>query len=440
MLQIVTRRAGRRLSIITVFAFLACALAVQPAATAPSSGDTARQHPDSRRLSTTARTTALTRRVRLSMHRLVRMRKRPKPRPSQPSSPAPPPLPALPPAPPAPSPPGNPYAGRVGAASHTIWYQRAEQLESLRRARAGGLAWVREDFAWGAFERQPGVWDWSVGDTFMRNAATVGLNVLPVLAYSASWAASGPTIYHPPRDPALYANFAKQLAVRYGPRGTFWLQNPDLTPRPLTAMEIWNEPWHEDFWKPVPDPPAYARLVRAAAEAVGSVRPEIQILVSADIFQGRRDSDQPRDWFRPLLQADPALFRDLVDAYSVHLYVQSRSPHDSTTPQIWRFDRALMTRDLAAAAGASHPLWITEFGWNTYAGHRDSVSEQTQARYVREALEIAHVRWNGLVANSFLYFWGKATPDLGGGYGVLRPDGTAKPVWDVVGALLDVSL
>jgi hypothetical protein len=126
-----------------------------------------------------------------------------------------------------------------------------------------------------------------------------------------------------------------------------------------------------------------------------------------------------------------------VDAYSVHLYVQSRSPLDRATAQRWRFDRALLTRDLAAQAGASHPLWVTEFGWSTFPGDRDSVSERRQARYVREALKVAHVDWNGLVERSFVYFWGKATADYGGGFGILRPNGTAKPLFGALSALLE---
>jgi hypothetical protein len=179
----------------------------------------------------------------------------------------------------------QPYKGRVGAASHTIWYRSGQQLASLKRARRSGLTWVREDFAWGAFERRPGVWDWSIGDTFMRNLSRAGLDVLPVIAYSPGWAASGPTIYHPPRNFGAYANFCKQLARRYGVGGTFWAKNPGLAPRPLRSMEIWNEPWHESYWRPQPDPAAYARLVRASAVAVRSVDPDIKILASADIFQ-----------------------------------------------------------------------------------------------------------------------------------------------------------
>ena len=173
--------------------------------------------------------------------------------------------------------------------------------------------------------------------------------------------------------------------------------------------------------------------MRASAEAVRRVRPGVKIIASGDIAQ--YVSGQALDWFKPLLAADPALFRTLVDAYSVHLYVQSRSPRDAATPQRWRFDRALLTRDLAARADVSHPLWITEFGWSTFPGSPDSVSEDVQARYVADALRVAHTEWRGLVQRSFVFFWGKATADYGGGFGILRPNGTAKPLFNTLRSL-----
>jgi hypothetical protein len=339
--------------------------------------------------------------------------------------------------PPAPPPaPGNRYAGHVGVASGMVWYPEDEQLAYLRSLRAGGVTWVRSDFSWGAHERSPGVWNWDVGDKFMRSAATAGVNVLGVLGYSAAWAASGPTIYHPPRDFGQYANFCRVLVDRYGTGGDFWRANPGLTPRPLQAVEIWNEPWSEHFWRPLPDPSAYARLVQTAATAIRQSHPEVKILASADIFQSRSDTPESLDWFRPLARDHAGVLRDFVDAYSVHLYTQSRSPLDTVTPQRWRFDRLLMSRDLARAAGADHPLWITEFGWSTYAGHRDSVSEDTQARYIREALKLAVEDWGGFVPVSFVYHYGRASDDFGGGFSLQRPNGSMKPAWSALTALL----
>ena len=231
----------------------------------------------------------------------------PTPGSSAPGSPAP--RPELTPV--APTVAGNPYKGRIGVASPTVWYSEADQRDYVGRAGQAGMAWIREDFHWGAFERSPGVWNWEVGDRLMRTASLKGVNVLGTVAYSADWASSGPTIYHPPRDPAAYAAFCGRLVVRYGPDGTFWRDNPALTPRPLTALEIWNEPWLSGFWRPNPDPAGYVRLLRAAATAIRAADPRVRVLASADVFQMRTDTSESRDWFRLLLEAGP---RRLPDA------------------------------------------------------------------------------------------------------------------------------
>jgi hypothetical protein len=336
--------------------------------------------------------------------------------------------------PPAPS--DDPYAGRVGFSGSNVWYEADRQLASMRTLAEGGVSWLREDFHWGAFEPNPGQWTWTVGDRLMRNASLTGLNILGIFAYSSDWGADGPTIYHPPKDPDAYARFCRKVVERSGPGGAFWAENPGLDPRPLTAVEIWNEPWLSHFWRPNPDPARYATLVRTAAAAIHAAQPSIKVLASADIFQMRSDTTQSRDWFRLLLEADAAGLRDAVDVWSVHAYVQDRSPLDTETAQRWRFDRVLLTRDLASQHGAGKPIWITEFGWSTEAGNPDAVPEPVQATYSREALELALDDWSPLVEKAFLYYWGESTDSYNGGYSPLRPNGAPKPLWTTLNALL----
>jgi polysaccharide biosynthesis protein PslG len=330
----------------------------------------------------------------------------------------------------------NTLPERVGFSGSVVWYENAEQLAWLRRLRGTGAGWIREDFHWGAFEPRPGVWTWSVGDRLMRNAAIVGVDVLGAVSYSARWAASGPTIYHPPRNPAHYAEFCRRLVERYGPGGSFWQANRDLEPRPLRALEIWNEPWNHFFWRPNPDPAAYVRLVRAAATAIRQADQDVEVLASADIFQMRAGTTESRDWFRLLLEIDAGVFRRLVDAYSVHAYSQRRGPKDTSVAQRWRYDRVLLTRDLAARSAAAHPIWITEFGWTTAASHPDGVSETRQALYLRRALERAVGEWDSFVERAFIYHWGRVESDNIGGFGFFRADGDAKPAVRTLRSLL----
>jgi len=362
------------------------------------------------------------------------VRAKPKP-PKGPKSPPPPPTPPAPPAPPE-EPPTEPapttYSDRVGFSGSNVWYDATKQLNYMTKLRSGGVTWLREDFHWGAFEPTQGTWNWSYGDRLMRNASLAGLNILGIFAYSSSWGADGPTLYHPPKDPAQYANFARRVVERYGPNGTFWQLNPTLDPRPLTAVEIWNEPWLHHFWRPNPDPARYAQLVRTASAAIKAAQPTVKVLASADIFQMRTDTTQSRDWFRLVLEADPTLFRDHVDVLSVHTYAQARSPLDTVTQQRWRFDRFLMTRDLAAAYSAAKPIWITEFGWTTEPGNADAVNEATQAQFTEQALDLALRRWSSVVEKAFLFYWGESSDAYVAGYSPLRTDGTEKPLWGML--------
>jgi hypothetical protein len=322
--------------------------------------------------------------------------------------------------------------GRVGLSTSTVWLPAAEGYGYLRSARDAGITWVREDFAWSTIEATRGHFNWRRTDALMRNAARVGINVLALAAWSPSWASGhAESDKYAPRNPADYARFVRAVALRYGTGGTFWSSTPRLRRQPLTAIEIWNEPWHAHFWRPAPDPAAYARLVRLAARAIKAVHPEIDVLASGDIFQLAADGSDPgADWLKPLLAADPPLWKSgLIDAWSVHTYCQRLSPWDTTAPMRVRFDRVKLTRSLSVEAGAALPIWITEVGWST--GPRpDAVSEELQAQYEYEALSRATGEWGSFVVRSFIYTFGP--PDREQDYNLLRPDGSPRPAWAAV--------
>lgn len=325
---------------------------------------------------------------------------------------------------------------RVGMATHTVWLTPAQGYEYLRRVRDAGIRWVRDDFVWSVIEPTRGHFKWARTDNLMRSSARLGIKVLALAAFSPPWA-SGHTDSdkYPPRDPADYARFVAAVAHRYGAGGTFWSANPRLRSGALAAIEIWNEPWHAYFWRPSPDPAAYARLVRAAASAIKARHPEISVLASGDIFQLNTDGSDRGDWFQPLLASDPSLWKSgLVDAWSVHTYCQRLSPFDTTAPIRTRFDRVLLTRSMSLKAGAWLPIWITELGWNTRAGRPDAVSEQVQAQYEVDALRRATIDWSSFVTRSFVYTF--AAPAQEQDYNLLRPDGSSRPAWAAIEGFL----
>jgi polysaccharide biosynthesis protein PslG len=314
---------------------------------------------------------------------------------------------------------------RIGFATSTVWLAPDEAYRYLRQARDGGITWIREDFRWSAIEPERGRYSWARTDALMRNASLLGLHVLALPSYAPGWASGHEdTDAYPPTRPADYAIFAKAVADRYAAGGTFWRLHPRLRPSPLTAIELWNEPWLSASWRSGPDPAAYARLVRAAATRVKATHPGITILAAGDVAEGNPG------WLQGLLRADIGLWRSkLVDAWSVHPYGHGLSPWDTTVPQDARFDRVLLTRIQSRNAGVDKPIWITELGWRTDPGP-DAVDEATQAVFVRDALLRATTEWRSFVRRSFVFTWTK--PSLESDYNLIRPDGSTRPAWAAI--------
>ncbi|HUP33400.1 MAG TPA: hypothetical protein VM184_10240 [Gaiellaceae bacterium] len=321
---------------------------------------------------------------------------------------------------------------RLGVNTHLVWEPESEARAGFAAARAGRIEWVREELPWREVEPEAGRWSWERTDGLMAAAAAARVNVLGILAYSAPWASSDPggDGRYPPADPAAYARYAAEVVERYGPDGGFWEERPDLDPRPLLAVEIWNEPFSHLSWRPEPDPAAYARLARAAAEAIHAVSDEVEILVAGDLLQVRADGAVV-PWLVHLREADEGL-ASLVAAYSVHPYPDPRTlgPYDDRSDPRWDFRRVEVIHDLDPRL----PIWITEIGWAT-ARTADSVSEARQAEYVAGAVERALGEWSEYVERIFVYSFdrdGEDAQDREEHYGLRRADGSAKPAWEAL--------
>lgn len=329
-----------------------------------------------------------------------------------------------------------PYTGRVGFHVHYAAGSVAEAVAGMQQLRAAGVRWVRDDFDWRYIEPRQGTSDWTRGDTLMTAAARTRMNVLGILAYAPRWAETDSSVpFSPPRDLSDYVRYVKYTLWRYGAGGAFWKQHPELKPMPLTAVELWNEPWAWWFWRPEPDPAAYARLAHAGAAAVRSVAPKDTILLAGDVWQFRRDSSAP-PFLAAVLRTDPALAR-LVTGYSVHAYAGASPPSSTRAELRFAFRRIPLTTRVARRFRASKPIWLTEYGWSTAPATQHAVTERQQSRYLLAATKLAFRRYH--VAKAFVYDYSRssgAQGDLDDNYGMMRPDGSYKPAWYAITRLL----
>jgi hypothetical protein len=288
-----------------------------------------------------------------------------------------------------------------------------------------GLTHVRQSLHWAPVQPHAGAWNWESVDFRVTAAARRGLTLLPVLLGGAPWVGPWNQL---PASPDAYAAYVARLAARYGPRGDFWRAHRDLPYRPLTYIDLWNEPYLDAFSRGGVDPGRYARLVRAAAQAGRAANPRVRYLLEADWTA----AEPRRSFIDRMYAAVPDLNR-WFDAVSVHPYSGDRAPDRPGDAD--GFSRIGRIRERLVAHGAARkPLWITEIGWSTCPAGEECVSERAQASYYRRVHRLTRRR--RYVRALYFYNARDARPAPGSDreawFGVTRSDGSPKPAFRVL--------
>jgi hypothetical protein len=191
---------------------------------------------------------------------------------------------------------------------------------------------------------------------------------------------------------------------------------------------VGNEPNLNTFWLPQFGPDGrdvaasgYLDMLARTYDALKAVSPDIQVIGGALAPRGsdrpgtKRDTHSPTKFIEDLGEAYRASHRTkpIMDAFAIHPYMRTSKlpPTDthaaSSTITIADYPKlvALLARAFTGTAqrGDDLPIYYTEFGVQTVvpAAHRgaytdlkspsavDAVDPRTQARYYREALELA---------------------------------------------------
>ncbi len=277
-----------------------------------------------------------------------------------------------------------------------------------------GAGWVRFDFDWESAEPERGRYDWSLIDRVVDAAHDRDLRILATPAYTPAWARPGSTSNKvPPADPATFSRFVGAAARRYAPRG-------------VHHWEIWNEPNIVQFWKPQPDPEAYARLLIAAAVAVRAADPEA-VVISAGLAPAADADDgqyvSPRSFLGRLYGAGAG---SSFDAVGMHPYA---FPYGVDVVADWnQFQSMPKTYQVMVDNGdAGKRIWATEFGAPTGTDSQ-AVSEPDQAAMVRKGW----LAWSGWSFAGPMFWYaardvGVDKNDVEQNFGLVRSDFTPKP-------------
>ena len=231
----------------------------------------------------------------------------------------------------------------------------------------------------------PGACDWSYYDRIVGGAAAAGVEVMPYLLTVPEWISKDentPPI-HSDADRAAWTEWLEAAVHRYGPNGSFWLeeyptQHPGAAPLPIRRWQVWNEPSDGTFWHPQPDPAEYGDLVELTAAAIHGADPAAEVIL-AGVFGTPTESNGGID-AKPYLTA---LFRSRdvgasIDSLALHPY----------GPNLKRsLGQVRRARTVFEKAGlGNRPLWLTELGWASGGPHPQlSKTPAKQASLLRKA-------------------------------------------------------
>jgi len=256
----------------------------------------------------------------------------------------------------------------------------AIQERQFPKMAAAGVETMRVAFSWDQAQptRESPI-GFTATDRVVGLAAARRIRVFPHIIVAPGWNRwEGSTApYAPPAEPQLLGPYMKALIGRYGPRGSFWAENPQLPRLPIRHWQFWNEPHLSYQWTlPTRDvvwSETYSWELGFFYRAVKEADPGAKVVLGGLTNFSWRELDEL------YLHG----IRGNFDIAAIHPY--TRRP-EGTVELVRRF-RAVMRRNRDGAK----PVFVTEMGLPASRGRSRSRSKlQTTDRGMAQYLERAY--------------------------------------------------
>ena len=319
--------------------------------------------------------------------------------------------------------------------------QLAPSAEELQRMKRGGVDSIRVPVSWGSVQPvRGGAWNWSDADTLIGAAAAARLDTLPFLSSAPEWAVPvdrrvGSSRFLPVRNGKQRSGW-KQFVIRairrYGPRGSFWRENPELPRRPIHTWQVWNEP-NFKYFVARPNPAEYGKLVKLTASAAKAADPRAKLVlgglfsrpIEATFNVRPRQAYFAADFLQQMYRSTPGI-KSKFQGVALHPYTGS---YKNLPGRIEELRRVLIRNHDAGKA-----LFITEMGWSSEPptrGNSFAKGVNGQARELKGAFRLLKAnqrRWR-----LQRVFWFSINDYAGlcnfcGGVGLFHGE-TPKPAW-----------
>jgi hypothetical protein len=179
----------------------------------------------------------------------------------------------------------------------------------------------------------------------------------------------------------------------------------------VSIWSIWNEPNQPDFLKPQYNkkgkpvsPGIYRALYQAGVKGLKVANPHDTFLLGETSPRGNSQVVFPLDFFRRMLCLNHSYHRTKkcgkldADGYAHHAYTTAKGPRfvpprrdDVTLGVLSRLTRALDKAGRAGALPKHLPIYLTEFGIQSFPDHIQGVSFAKQAAFLAVAEHMAYV-------------------------------------------------
>jgi hypothetical protein len=323
--------------------------------------------------------------------------------------------------------------------------------EDYRYMKMGGVESVRLPLSWSVIQpTRRSAYDWSGFDEAVETAARGGLQVLPSIGSPPTWVTRKATTM--PVDSArqrqAWQAFLRAAVARYGPGGTFWKQHqtggigpgptyqpdPPVPTMPIENWQIWNESNFFYFAFPV-SPARYAKLVTISSQAIKSVRPGAQVVLSGLFGEPTAGGNRgmPAAEFLRQFYEYPGI-KSRFDAVSLHPYAVDAETLEEYVEEFHQ----------VSVENHDRPgFYITEMGWGSQNNFEHDAFEQGvqgQVKQLRDSYEFLLANQRRLNLKQVYWFtWkdAKGLCDFCDSVGLFRegPRFHPKPSWRAFVAL-----
>jgi hypothetical protein len=253
----------------------------------------------------------------------------------------------------------------IGELTNARDFPDAQMEQQFALMASSGVESVRITFGWSQIQPVSGVYNWAAMDRVVAAAARHRIAVLANFSGSPRWASTNPSSpdfwRYPPAKQADFAALFREAVLRYGPKGTFWAQNPGTPRVPIRKWQVWNEQMAPWFWVPRPWAPSYVKLLKTTYKAIHKADRKAKVIAGSLMSYGNYHQwDGVRDMYKRGA-------RRYFDAIAVHPFTNdqksARKVANQTLEIISRV-RTVMNRH----KDKRKPIEVTEMTWAAAKG------------------------------------------------------------------------